>query len=212
MSARPPKQAVVRGRSGDPRPVRVTLGRLRPRGPLRVRRFKEARCPPSRPGSWHVARAGWCEGLVCFRRDGPASGHPRWSLFDHLKVQCERAPRDTSNLFDCFNIIDFDSVPRFMAKRRGMVGEGSRPNGTTYPSPTTLRPIPPSHAPSPPTLHALARVGGSPHPLQSPHIPCEGMGGRELLRPAAAYETRLAHDCRVHSGPISDRFVRNTLR
>ena len=51
-----------------------------------------------------------------------------------------------------------------MAKGRGTVGEGSRPSGTTYPSPsTTLRPI---HVPPPhPTPHALARVGGSPHIL-----------------------------------------------
>ena len=32
------------------------------------------------------------------------------------------------------------------------------------------------------TPHALARVGGAPYLLQSPPMPCEGVGGRELLR------------------------------
>ena len=64
---------------------------------------------------------------------------------------------------------------------------GVDPIGTTYPSPTPLRPIPPPHPPHTRSLVwvGLLQVSSLTHLLQSTPMPCsacEGMGGRELLR------------------------------
>ena len=75
-------------------------------------------------------------------------------------------------------------------------GRGVGPAGL-HPYPVALRSMPPPH----PTPHALARVGGSPQiPPKSTYV--MRRRGWPRAAPAAAYETRLAHNCRAHSGPV----------
>ena len=77
------------------------------------------------------------------------------------------------------------------------------------------RQVEPEQARPPPAVtDTVGGMGGSPHPLQSPPIPCEGMGGRELLRrPRTTHDSHtIVASTRVRSRSTNlaiDGFMRN---
>ena len=85
-----------------------------------------------------------------------------------------------------------------MANGHGTMGAGSRPSGPTSLFRRPLRSMPPPH---PHRTRARACGWVSIHTSPKPTYAMRRHGWPRAA-PAAAYETRLAHDCRVHSGPV----------